>query len=754
MNKPFFSIVSIVSIVVASALQILQSPSLAFAEDKPTHLRRFAYVIGANDGGQERVKLRYAGTDAKKVATLLRDLGGVKKVDVVEKTSANAADIAAGFAELRPKLLAARASGARVELIVYYSGHSDETGLLLAQGRLEYSKLRKTISSMPADVNIAILDSCASGAFTRTKGGKREAAFLVDESSKVTGYAFISSSSSDEVAQESDRISASFFTHYLISGMRGGADANRDGKVTLNEAYQFAFTETVARTESTIGGAQHPAYNMHLVGTGDVIMTDLRATSASLVVGKDVRGRLFVRDQAGNLVIEINKSGPHPVELGLSPGNYVVTLKHNGKLFSASIRLVANRRNELAQSAFDSRPLEAAVARGGAPGSQLSEDSDVVDDGYIDEPLRFSVVPQVRIGSKGLGPSPQKTRTGLSLNVLVGSGDALRGLEVGGLVNVMSDDVEGVQVAGLANVVGGSTRGVRAAGLINHAGGSTRGVNVGGLVNSSIGASSGIGFGGLVNYSHGGHRGIAVGGLVNASFGDSRGIAIGGLANYHDANFRGVQVAGLSNSTNGHVEGTQISGIANFAGSIRGAQVGLFNIAGRVKGIQLGLVNVAQEADAAVGLFNLVGNGYRAAELWTTDTAPLNLGVKLGARFTYGLLALGIGTDSFQFGGGFGFHRPLGNIDIDIDMTGATVLKTDFGLHDVGLLAKLRLAVGYEVAHKLSVFGGASMTNSFFFDDPVRPLDKVTPISSRVLRRDDFSVRISPGFFAGVRLGL
>jgi uncharacterized caspase-like protein len=61
----------------------------------------------------------------------------------------------------------------------------------------------------------------------------------------MRGYAFLTSSSPDEVAQESDHIGASFFTHYLVSGLRGAADVTGEGKVTLNEAYQFAFNETL-----------------------------------------------------------------------------------------------------------------------------------------------------------------------------------------------------------------------------------------------------------------------------------------------------------------------------------------------------------------------------------------------------------------------------------------------------------------------------------------------------------------------------
>ena len=96
----------------------------------------------------------------------------------------------------------------------------------------------------------------------------------------MRGHAFLTSSSEDEAAQESDRIGASFFTHYLVSGLRGAADVTGEGKVSLNEAYQFAFHETLGRTSETQVGAQHPAYDIELSGTGDVVMTDLRQTSA------------------------------------------------------------------------------------------------------------------------------------------------------------------------------------------------------------------------------------------------------------------------------------------------------------------------------------------------------------------------------------------------------------------------------------------------------------------------------------------
>jgi hypothetical protein len=171
-------------------------------------------------------------------------------------------------------------------------------------------------------VRIAVLDACASGAFTRLKGGRRRAPFVVDASATMRGHAFLTSSAATEAAQESDRIGASYFTHYLVSGFRGAADLSGDGRVTLNEAYQFAFAETVGRTAGTSGGAQHPSYDINLTGAGDVVMTDVAQTTATLELGDDVEGRVYVRTSGRALVAELTKARGRAVALGLEPGVY------------------------------------------------------------------------------------------------------------------------------------------------------------------------------------------------------------------------------------------------------------------------------------------------------------------------------------------------------------------------------------------------------------------------------------------------
>ena len=165
MMRPVVVLLSLVAVVVAA--------SAAAAETQPAEarLRRFAVVVSSNDGGRDRVRLRFADSDAAAIADVLRRLGGLRADDLVLVNGATRGSFQSAFERVRTKMTRASAGPARRELIVYYSGHSDEQGLLLAGDRLSYRELRQWIDSTNADVRIAILDSCASGALIRLRGG-------------------------------------------------------------------------------------------------------------------------------------------------------------------------------------------------------------------------------------------------------------------------------------------------------------------------------------------------------------------------------------------------------------------------------------------------------------------------------------------------------------------------------------------------------------------------------------------------------
>ena len=325
--------------------------------------RRFALVVGANAGGA-RPPLRFAVMDASRFAEVLKELGGVQGRDATVLADPTVAGLETALRSLSGAVEVARSDGGRIEVVFYYSGHADETGLLLGAGHYSYESLREQLNAVNADVRIAVLDACASGGMTRVKGGERRKAFMVDESSTMRGHAFLTSSSADESAQESDRIRGSFFTHYLVSGLRGAADISGEGKVTLNEAYQYAFGETLGRTLKTQGGPQHPSYDIDMSGTGDVVITDLRDTSSSLVLDADISGRCFVREQKAGIVIEVEKPLGRRIELGVGPGRYEVHCQDGNTARSSHFKTEEGLANVLSQNDFTKTKLDPTAARG------------------------------------------------------------------------------------------------------------------------------------------------------------------------------------------------------------------------------------------------------------------------------------------------------------------------------------------------------------------------------------------------------
>jgi hypothetical protein len=444
-------------------------------------LRRFALVLGSNTGGGQRGPLRYAGRDAATVAAVLQQIGGVNALDLslLSEPSTRALDDA--FDTLSTRVRAERTRGQRTELVVYYSGHADESGILIGGARYDYARLRQRIRDVPADVHIAIVDSCASGSFTRIKGGTTKPPFLRDSANKVEGFAFLSSSSADEAAQESDRIGASFFTYFFVAALRGAADRNRDGRVTLGEAYHFAYEQTLGQTQNTVHGPQHAAYDMHLSGTGDVVITDLRSTASTLVLPAALRGRVTIVDNQGRVAVELTKDAGEPLRLALPSETYSVRVNNTDGAFVATVTLDQDGEVSFEHGALRRTSLELTAARGvGADSADASADGRDGRDGHGRSPW-FRRIP-VSFGG-GLRVEVPSTPSGF---------DAL--VSLGGT----SREVHGNPVIGVAETSDfalGLTLGDQTGFAYDLSFGFGPGVFIGD--NLQVGATVGLGFGGI-----------------------------------------------------------------------------------------------------------------------------------------------------------------------------------------------------------------------------------------------------------------
>lgn len=751
---------SLCSLCFLLALSLFAS-TRASAQEQPATSKRFAFLVAASDGGPARARLRYASRDIETVAKVLTELGGVRQEDIEQLVDPDPAAIERRLLELKQRLIAAGGPATGRQLFFYYSGHSDEQGLLLFGAHLPYGRLRSLITDIPADVHIGVLDSCASGAFAQRKGGVAIDPFLLSGGANVTGHAFLTSTSEREAAQESARIRGSFFTHFLVTGLRGAADVDSDQRVTLQEAYRFAFAETLQRTESTLGGPQHAGYDIQLVGRGDLILTDLRDASARLLITAPVSGRIVVRDVRGTLAAELFKPGKQaPVVLSLEAGTYRVTVDNGGRVRRAIV-LLPQRGAQLEDSQLYAVTLEPAVKRGGPagptppvqplpPGTVLAPPSpfdDPIDD---ERALERRDDPDYRLIPANVGVVPplyinriereRRVINYLSVNLLWGRAAQVTGADLGFIGAYLTEELRGLQGAFLFTYAGGPVIGAQGSFGVNVARGDIFGLQLGAL-NIARGDTNGLQFAGVMNYGRGDVRGVQAAGF-NVALRGMTGLQLGAV-NYA-ARPRGMQVAGL-----------------NIASQSTGMQVGFINFTrGKSRGVQLGLLNIADDADVAIGLLSISRRHGAYVDLWMSDVAAINVSVRLPARYSYSVFTMGVHPNphgpggAWSYGMGFGFHAPLSErLYAEFDQTLHGVHSGFEGLDLPSLLSMQRLMLGVRIARRFAVFGGATFNMLWGFRDgeaPERPGFRLGTEATPSTPRGSF--RLWPGFAIGIQI--
>jgi hypothetical protein len=586
------------------------------ASSQPEPTRRFALVMGANSGGEGAVKLRYAVSDARSFASVLTELGGVAEADLQLLTEPGVAAFRSAASRMKEAAAEASAGGRRCEVLFYYSGHSDEEGLLLGKEKLGYAELRSAIESVPAAVRVAILDSCSSGSLTRAKGGSPRPAFLYDASSDMEGHAYITSSSVAEAAQESDKIGGSFFTNYLVSALRGAADSSGAGRVTLNEAYAYAFRETLASTENTQYGPQHPAYDISLTGSGDLVVTDLRSARAGLELAEDLSGSVYVRDSKGRLALELEKAAGDRMELGLPPGKYTVSLISGDARYQAEALVPSGAKTALKGSDFRRVAAQSAAARGAGTGAQARPES-LLDRNFDANIAGFPISLGMRLLpdlTNGLFSSDEPKK--VSFNLLWGQAGSVGGVQISSLLSASSGEMRGFQFAGLAN--------------------------------ASKGRVGGVQFAPIANVALDGFGGAQILSLVNVAGGKSSGAQVG-LVNVASS-----------------IDGAQV-GIVNVADRIRGGSIGLVNIeTGGVLSTQ-----AWSESDSSLRLgfafgtriiYTLASVGFGDGKLPQSPSASLGMGGRLTIGPFYGDLDLSW-RELFGDAGQLSFSRPQARLE-------------------------------------------------------------------------------------------
>ena len=744
-------VVSLIALLVFAAAS---NVSAANAQANDARINRYVVAVSANYGGEGRPVLRYAETDAKSFAKVLGEMGGVQSGNVFLVKEPGVASLQKQLDGLDRKVAQNKSAGGRNEVLFYYSGHADEKGLRLGKEVYAWKELRKRIDALNADVKIAVIDACGSGAITRLKGGVAVPAFMVDQSSDMKGYAFITSSTQDESSQESDKLKGSFFTHALVSGLRGAGDLSGDGKVTLSEAYQFAFNETLQKTEKTLGGAQHPSRDMNLAGTGDVVMTDLRSTSAGLEIDEDVDGRLFIRDEKGELVAELYKKAGRAMSLGFPAGNYVVRLERPAEYKEATIALQNNYRARLTKKQFATVAVEQTAMRGEIGGNRNCASGDTIACSL--DSLDHNGKYRVTFNAVDTDKEPRK---GIQLGFFVAkTEDYMLGTQISLIANVAKKEMHGLQATEIYNGVDAHFEGVQISGTVNYAE-SFDGAQIASTVNVSGKKSSGAQISGAVNIA----ADSVEGAQISPAFNYAKQTDVQVTAAMNVAGEAGVQVSAAMNIAG--ESDVQVTAAMNIAGKAKGPQVSVMNIAGTAEGTQVGIINICGHCETTpVGLLSIVGNGVWSATTSLNEMGALDLALRFGTAYFFttfegarlieegsefkhfsDVWETGIGAGT-QFGK-YGSHFELEYMFLNYHENMFSKDEYEDGYHHrlrLGYTSKLFPGLGLSV-------GGTVNVASLGYADKIL-------VKPRADYHDDFGsgdhkARWWPGFYAGVTVG-
>jgi hypothetical protein len=352
-----------IRIWVATLAALLLSPAQVLGDAR---VHSYALIVGSNRGGEGQSELSFAQRDADNFAGVLRELGRTPADHIERLKDPTPAQVEASLAKLRSQLAVHAAAGEHAQLIFYYSGHARASALSLGDAELPLSELRASLLALPSTLTVVVLDACQSGAFSGVKGASPASDFSVQSVQGLhsSGVAVMASSTGSELSQESRELGSSYFTHHLLVSLRGAGDRDRNGRVSLDEAYAYAYQHTLADTARTQVGSQHATLETAITGRGDVPLSYPVDADSQLALSGNITGKILVQ-QAGHgaVMAELVKAQGAPLLIALPSGKYEILVRGQTSARSCSVSLTRGQVASLAPEQCAEVPLPEDLAK-------------------------------------------------------------------------------------------------------------------------------------------------------------------------------------------------------------------------------------------------------------------------------------------------------------------------------------------------------------------------------------------------------
>jgi WD40 repeat protein len=253
-------------------------------EKEPPEL--WAVVVGVSKYGNSNLELRYAAKDAEDFAHALQVASTrLFGKDKVHRTLLTTAQTSADDQPTRKNLVKALEAAQKAKpsdvVVIYLAGHGVNQGgqdgdfyyltrdaqsadlkdpEVRRQTALSSAELTELLKKIPAQKQVLILDTCASGAAIKNLTEKRDVpgsqVRALERVKDRTGLHILAGCASDAVSYEATRYGQGVLTYSLLLGMRGAK--LREGEyVDVMDLFSFA-SDKVPELARDIGGVQRP----------------------------------------------------------------------------------------------------------------------------------------------------------------------------------------------------------------------------------------------------------------------------------------------------------------------------------------------------------------------------------------------------------------------------------------------------------------------------------------------------------------
>lgn len=146
--------------------------------------------------------------------------------------------------------------------VFYFSGHGIKGSFLPYdfdgfRNVLQHEEILQTLENSRAKQKLCIVDACFSGAlesdFYTAKGSYDDETdcFYSAFENTANGTALLLSSNPGEMSMEDRRLRHGVFTYFVLKGMSGAADFDRNRIVTIQELFHYTYHYVAEYTEGT-----------------------------------------------------------------------------------------------------------------------------------------------------------------------------------------------------------------------------------------------------------------------------------------------------------------------------------------------------------------------------------------------------------------------------------------------------------------------------------------------------------------------